>query len=102
MQTQSGEPHNAALVKLIAEKLGVNKSDIRGFELVVCPHQDSVIGGINEEFIFSPRLDNLMSAFCGLEALCESATEESVGQEENVRALLLFDHVRNLTKKKKK
>jgi len=92
LQTQTGDAHNASLVKLISEKLGITKEEIRGFELSVCPYQDAVIGGINDEFIFSARLDNLMSAFCGLEALVETSTEDSIEKEENVRALLLFDN----------
>jgi len=92
LQTTSGEPHNASLVNLIATTLGVEKSAIHGFDLTICAHQDSVIGGLNNEFIFSPRLDNLMSSFCGLEALCASATDESIKDEENIRGLLLFDN----------
>jgi len=88
----AGEPHNGSLVNLIAKTLGVNKSVIQGFELTVCAHQDSVIGGINDEFIFSPRIDNLVSSFCALQALCETSSDESLSQEENVRVLLLFDN----------
>ena len=51
-----------------------------------------VLGGIQDEYLFSPRLDNLMSTYCGLEGLVASCTDESVAAEPNVRMLALFDH----------
>jgi aspartyl aminopeptidase len=48
--------HNTALVALLATQLGVEADKIRNFELTVCDHQDSVIGGLNDEYIFSGRL----------------------------------------------
>lgn len=80
-------------------------SQIRNFELCLCDYQDAIIGGINNEFIFSPRLDNLMSSFCSLEALVETSTgaisliscafspsDASLSNEEAVRMICLFDH----------
>ena len=52
--------------QLVAEALSVKPEDIREFELSICDTQPAVIGGAFKEFIFSPRLDNLMMSFCGL------------------------------------
>ena len=52
-----------------------------------------MIGGALDEFIFAPRLDNLMNAYCGVEALitaCASAAD--LAAEEHVRVVALYDH----------
>jgi len=33
-----------------------------------------------------------MSSYCGLEALCDTCSDESLASEENIRTLLLFDN----------
>lgn len=67
--------------------------DIKNFELFVCDTQKAVIGGVFNEFIFSPRLDNLMMSFCGLTALIEASKDEkALAAEKRVWSLVLFDH----------
>lgn len=46
------------------------------------------IGGVSNEFIFSPRLDNLLSSFCAVEALADG----SHNSEGNVNCIALFNH----------
>jgi aspartyl aminopeptidase len=41
-------------------------AQIKDFELALYDTQESVIGGVGEEFIFSPRLDNLMMSYTAL------------------------------------
>jgi aspartyl aminopeptidase len=41
-------------------------SQIRDLELSVCDTQPACVGGALNEFIFSPRLDNLMMSYCCL------------------------------------
>ena len=38
-------------------------------------------------------LDNLMSSFCGIEALCEASNNGSLEKDGSVRMVALFDHV---------
>jgi len=85
--------NGTAIIRLLAEELKCNVEDITEFELCVTDTQKAAIGGINHEFIFSPRLDNLMMSFCGLTALIEATKDtKNFAEESNVLALALFDH----------
>ena len=54
--------------------------------------QPPAIGGIHDEFIFSPRLDNLFNTYCALQGLLEVSEEEGLGEEKNVRMICLYDN----------
>lgn len=72
------ENHHPALLSVLANELSVAPEEIHDFELYVycCftssplspsvrhlyDTQPSVLGGVNNEFIFSPRLDNMFSS----------------------------------------
>ncbi|KAF5211855.1 Aminopeptidase I zinc metalloprotease (M18) family protein [Clavispora lusitaniae] len=79
--------HNKSLIALIASDLGVDPMDIEDFELVLCDHQPATLGGMNEEFIFAPRLDNLTSCFCAAEGIIAAKPAP-----EGVSMISLFDH----------
>lgn len=51
--------------------LQVSPSEVHDFELCLYDTQPSAIGGIFDEFIASPRLDNLMMSFCSTRALID-------------------------------
>lgn len=53
-------------------------------------HQKSEIGGLNDEFIFSARLDNLTSCFAATESLIESA--DDLANQKGIQLISLFDH----------
>jgi len=91
-ETKPEHPHNNSLLNLLATTLKVKENEITNFELCLCDFQDAVIGGINNEFIFSARLDNLLHSFTGITALAESTVDDSLKNEENVRMVLLFDN----------
>lgn len=82
--------HNSDLIKLIAKELDVKPTQIEDFELVLFDTQKSTIGGLNDEFIFSPRLDNQESCFCAATGLVESA--ETLSSQKGIRVISLFDH----------
>jgi len=51
------------------------------------------MGGLNNEFIFSPRCDNLVSSFCAVEALADHVSSQSFSiLEGNVNCIALFNH----------
>lgn len=84
------DKHHSAFLSLLAEELSVAPDAIQNFDLSLYDTQPSVLGGIKNEFIFGPRLDNLVSSFCAVEALAESVSIQSF--EGNVNCIALFDH----------
>jgi aspartyl aminopeptidase len=57
--------------------------------LAVYDTQKSTIGGACNEFIFSPRLDNLEMSFCSIKALADAKDAEN---DTNIRIAALFDN----------
>lgn len=49
-----------------------------------------VIGGALEEFIFAPRLDNLVNCYTALQGLL--ASESSLGDDGNIRLVAFYDN----------
>ncbi len=68
-----GEKHHPVLLDLLADELECDADDILDFELQLCDVQPSAIGGARKEFIFSGRLDNLVSCFASLRALIDAS-----------------------------
>jgi aspartyl aminopeptidase len=85
-----GRKHHPALVELLASELGCEPGEIEDLELSVVDHAPCAIGGIRNDFVFAPRLDNLCMSFCGIEALI--ASKASAEASSTVRLLALFDH----------
>ncbi|RUP49756.1 peptidase M18 [Jimgerdemannia flammicorona] len=90
VDTNVNKNHHPVLIKILAEKLQVEPSKIKDFELCLYDTQDSVIGGACNEFIFSPRLDNLEMSFCSVTALIN--TSNDLALEPNIRLIALFDN----------
>ncbi|KAI0254368.1 aspartyl aminopeptidase [Lactifluus subvellereus] len=84
--------HHPALLSLLAEEMGVKPEAIHDFELHLYDTQPSVLGGLNNEFIFSPRMDNLVSSFAAVEALSDIASSSLFPLEGNVNCIALFNH----------
>lgn len=84
--------HSPELIGVVADAAGVTPEDIEDFELVLFDTNKSTLGGLNNEFVFSGRLDNLTTCFCSTEALVSCSTPESLANEPGMRVLALFDH----------
>ncbi|GER40921.1 aspartyl aminopeptidase [Striga asiatica] len=85
--------HHQLLMQILSDELGCNVQDIASMELNVCDTQASCLGGANDEFIFSGRLDNLASSFCALRALVDACTlPEDLADENAIRMVALFDN----------
>lgn len=67
-----------SLMKLISESIGVNENDIIGHELFLYPVDNGTVWGANDEFVSSPRLDDLQCAYASLRALTEAKTTDAV------------------------
>ncbi|KAI9656597.1 MAG: hypothetical protein M1821_004804 [Bathelium mastoideum] len=85
------ERHHPYLVELIAKEAGVAAANVVDFEIVLYDTQQACIGGLNDELIFSARLDNLMMSFCSVRGLIESLSTP-LDEESTVRLISLFDH----------
>ncbi|TDL29383.1 aspartyl aminopeptidase [Rickenella mellea] len=85
--------HHTALLSILAEELSVAAENIHDFELCLYDTQPATLGGVNNEFLFSPRMDNLVSSFAAVEALVEHASLQSFSTlEGNVNCVALFNH----------
>lgn len=76
--------------EILAQKLGANDltvtaDDILDFDMSFYDAQPPSVVGLDESFICSARLDNLLSCFVGLEAFVQKSGEQSA-------VLALFDH----------
>lgn len=77
----------------LSDEINCNVDDIVSIELNVCDTQPSCLGGGNNEFIFSGRLDNLASSYCALRALIDSCKSPvDLSSEHAIRMVALFDN----------
>ncbi|KAF9599379.1 hypothetical protein IFM89_036865 [Coptis chinensis] len=85
--------HHPLLMKVLSDELGCSVDEITSVELNVCDTQPSCLGGVNDEFIFSGRLDNLASSYCALKALVGSCEfPGDLANEHAIRMVALFDN----------
>ncbi|TKY51675.1 aspartyl aminopeptidase [Spatholobus suberectus] len=85
--------HHPLLMQVLSDELNCDADDIVNIELNVCDTQPSCLGGGNNEFIFSGRLDNLASSYCALRALIDSCESPGdLASEQAIRMVALFDN----------
>lgn len=85
--------HHPAILDVIASEAGVDVAAVVDFELILYDTQKSCIGGINDEFIFSARLDNLGMTYCSVEGLIKSVKDSSALDNDSIiRMIVCFDH----------
>ncbi|ORZ22000.1 peptidase M18 [Absidia repens] len=81
--------HHPLLIRVLADELKTKPSQIRDFELALYDTQGSTVGGACNEFIFSPRLDNLEMSYCSIQALIMA---QDLEKDTNIRMVALFDN----------
>ncbi|XP_066315929.1 probable aspartyl aminopeptidase [Miscanthus floridulus] len=85
--------HHPLLLQILSEEIGCDSNEIIGMELNVCDTQPSCLGGGNNEFIYSGRLDNLASCYCALRSLMDSSKmAEQLSNEKAIRMVAMFDN----------
>ena len=87
------ERHHPFLVSLLASEVSAKSEDVVDFEILLFDTQKACLGGVNDEFIFSARLDNLDMSYCATMGLIESLSDPSaLDNEDCIRLVSLFDH----------
>ncbi|ELR06737.1 hypothetical protein VC83_05198 [Pseudogymnoascus destructans] len=87
------ERHHPYIMEIIAEHAGVSVQDVIDFELVLYDTQPPCRGGLNNEFIYSARLDNLEMTYCAVLGLIESlSAPDALDDESSIRLVACFDH----------
>ncbi|KAI7185912.1 hypothetical protein D0869_08512 [Hortaea werneckii] len=87
------ERHHPYLISLLAKEAGCKEDEILDFECVLFDTQPACIGGLNDEFVYSARLDNLGMTYCAVEGLIQSVASSSALQNDNtIRMIATFDH----------
>ena len=84
--------HHPYIIELIAQHASVEVADVVDFEMVLYDTQKSCLGGLNEEFIYSARLDNLEMTYCSVMGLIDSVSAGSLDEETSIRLITCFDH----------
>lgn len=77
---------DSTLVKLLAEELDVDPSEILDYDLCLYNLEQPELAGITEEFLCAPRLDDITSVCALVHALAESQNPN------RVNLVCLFDH----------
>ncbi|XP_052803416.1 aspartyl aminopeptidase-like [Mya arenaria] len=86
------DKHQPLLVKLLCDELKVEPEQLMDFDLHLADTQPAAIGGALEEFIFSPRLDNLLNAYTAAVGLVNSCSNTSLDSDPTIRMISLFDN----------
>lgn len=91
--TSANRRHPSSIVDRIAYKLDVHPEDIVDFDLSLYDLQKATLGGANQEFIYSARIDNLMMTFCAMKGYLNSLESPAALDDERcVRTYVAFDH----------
>lgn len=74
---------------IVAEYAGVSKDEILAHDLYLYVRDKGRVIGGNEEYILSPRLDDLQCAFSAITALAESNSDKD---KERINMCVIFDN----------
>jgi len=80
-----------SLRKLLAAEAGVAPDEILSYDLGLFDVTPATLGGLRDEFVFAPRLDNLGSSHAALTALIEAGKRRGAKQESSW-LIALYDH----------
>lgn len=81
-------PTEKQWMEVLGNEIGCAPEDILSYELTLYPAEDGCIFGLQNEFISSPRLDNLTSCVACLTGITEAAQTKA----EGLRVIALFDN----------
>jgi aspartyl aminopeptidase len=81
--------HYDGLLNLIAKEINHEVSQISDIELNIVDTQPACLLGLDQDFVSSPRLDNLFSSFFALKAILADPT---IADNAFIDLICLFDH----------
>ena len=84
--------HSLGILKMIARELNCGTNDIVDFDLCFADSSPPSLFGVNQEFISSPRLDNLFSVFFSLVGYLENLESGPANESSDLNVLMMFDH----------
>jgi aspartyl aminopeptidase len=84
------EGQEPLLLQMVADELGIQTHQIADFDLSLYDTQAACVGGMQKEFLYSARLDNLATVFCAVEAISEHA--QDLSQDQDISLIVCFDH----------
>lgn len=80
------------LIKLLAEELGAEQTEILDFDLSLYDIEPATTFGLHDEFISSGRIDDLMMAHAATEALIAASENMTFLPEPMTRVVAIFDN----------
>jgi aspartyl aminopeptidase len=86
------ENHSLGILRMIARELGCGVKDIVDFDLCFADSTPPSLFGLNQEFISSPRLDNLFSVYFSLMGYLENLESGASEKQTDMNMLMMFDH----------
>ncbi|MCX4532930.1 M18 family aminopeptidase [Streptomyces sp. NBC_00841] len=85
-----GAPEDGVLVRRVAAAAEVDPAEVLGWDLMLHDVQPPGYLGMDQEFVVSSRLDNLVSVHAGVTALADAAT--GAEPPSYIPVLAAFDH----------
>jgi aspartyl aminopeptidase len=82
--------HPPHLITEICKVLECIPENIMDFDLHLADTQPAAIGGLLDEFIFAPRMDNLFNCYTSLQGLFESL--DTLEKDTNIRVVAMYDN----------
>lgn len=89
---KADENHSLGILRMIASELGCGVKDIVDFDLCFADSSEPLLFGLNQEFVSSPRLDNLFSVYFSLIGYLENLEKGSINSTSQLNVLMMFDH----------
>lgn len=83
-----GDRSEGAFLEFLSGELGVDAAAIKSYDAMLHDLTPSTLLGVDESMLAAPRLDNLCSSYCGIEALLRATKAGS----QRPMAVALFDH----------
>ena len=86
MSLSNAKDGKDSLMKAVAEAAGVSREEILGQDLYLYIREAGRLTGMEQEFILSPKLDDLQSVYASMAAFC------NVDPAEYISVLAVFDN----------